>query len=233
MFALSGSSVIAAPYRGSDGQVVGVVGVIGPTRLNYARVVPMVDFGASPHEIYEMMDEQDFHDEAESIRAETAAGAPSLPSTIELPSLRSNSRTRPARRFTPLRRRRIVRRRLEAEKQQAQPMPRPALPATCWSRSSRPRAGPCARGGAGRGKDQKFRRRDRGDASRLDAVFARNGASTHRLVGQQLDPHRHQAMIEVATDGSEPGTIVEEMQSGYMLKDRLLRPALVAVAKAG
>ncbi|MCY7397311.1 MAG: heat-inducible transcriptional repressor HrcA [Sphingomonas bacterium] len=46
MFALSGSSVIAAPYRGSDGQVVGVVGVIGPTRLNYARVVPMVDFTA-------------------------------------------------------------------------------------------------------------------------------------------------------------------------------------------
>ena len=46
MFALSGSSVIAAPYRGSDGQVVGVVGVIGPTRLNYARVVPMVDYTA-------------------------------------------------------------------------------------------------------------------------------------------------------------------------------------------
>ena len=46
MFALSGSSVIAAPYRGSDGRVVGVVGIIGPTRLNYARVVPMVDFTA-------------------------------------------------------------------------------------------------------------------------------------------------------------------------------------------
>ena len=46
MFALSGSSVIAAPFSGSHGQVVGVVGVIGPTRLNYARVVPMVDFTA-------------------------------------------------------------------------------------------------------------------------------------------------------------------------------------------
>ena len=46
LFALSGSSVIAAPYRGRDGKVVGVVGVIGPTRLNYARVVPMVDFTA-------------------------------------------------------------------------------------------------------------------------------------------------------------------------------------------
>jgi heat-inducible transcriptional repressor len=46
LFALSGSSVIAAPYRDRDGRVVGVLGVIGPTRLNYARVVPMVDFTA-------------------------------------------------------------------------------------------------------------------------------------------------------------------------------------------
>ena len=46
LFALSGSSVIAAPWRGTDGRVVGVVGVIGPTRLNYARIVPMVDFTA-------------------------------------------------------------------------------------------------------------------------------------------------------------------------------------------
>jgi heat-inducible transcriptional repressor len=46
LFALSGSSVIAAPYRDGEGKVVGVVGVIGPTRLNYARVVPMVDFTA-------------------------------------------------------------------------------------------------------------------------------------------------------------------------------------------
>ncbi|WP_174274110.1 heat-inducible transcriptional repressor HrcA [Sphingomonas bacterium] len=46
LFALSGSSVIAAPYHDTAGRVVGVVGVIGPTRLNYARVVPMVDFTA-------------------------------------------------------------------------------------------------------------------------------------------------------------------------------------------
>lgn len=46
LFALSGSSVIASPYRDREGRVVGVVGVIGPTRLNYARLVPMVDFTA-------------------------------------------------------------------------------------------------------------------------------------------------------------------------------------------
>ena len=46
LFALSGSAVIASPYRDREGRVVGVLGVIGPTRLNYARVVPMVDFTA-------------------------------------------------------------------------------------------------------------------------------------------------------------------------------------------
>lgn len=46
LFSLSGSSVIAAPYHDREGRVVGVLGVIGPTRLNYARVVPMVDFTA-------------------------------------------------------------------------------------------------------------------------------------------------------------------------------------------
>jgi heat-inducible transcriptional repressor len=46
LFGLSGSSVIASPYRDREGRVLGVLGVIGPTRLNYARVVPMVDFTA-------------------------------------------------------------------------------------------------------------------------------------------------------------------------------------------
>ncbi|NCP17927.1 MAG: heat-inducible transcriptional repressor HrcA [Erythrobacter sp.] len=46
LFALSGSSVIASPFRDRDGNIVGVLGVIGPTRLNYARIVPMVDFTA-------------------------------------------------------------------------------------------------------------------------------------------------------------------------------------------
>ncbi|MXP09538.1 heat-inducible transcriptional repressor HrcA [Pseudoblastomonas halimionae] len=47
LFSLSGSSVVAAPYRDREGKVVGVLGVIGPTRLNYARVVPMIDFTAN------------------------------------------------------------------------------------------------------------------------------------------------------------------------------------------
>ena len=67
----------------------------------------------------------------------------------------------------------------------------------------------------------------------LDTVFQRNGITRVEALGQPLDPHRHQAMLEVPTDEAEPGTIVQEMQAGYMIKDRLLRPALVGVAREG
>ena len=64
----------------------------------------------------------------------------------------------------------------------------------------------------------------------LMAVFERNGIKRIASLGLPLDPNQHQAMIELASD-EEPGTIVQEMQAGYMIKDRLLRPAMVAVAK--
>jgi molecular chaperone GrpE len=66
----------------------------------------------------------------------------------------------------------------------------------------------------------------------LESVFARHGITKIEALGVPLDPNRHQAMLEVPSD-AEPGTIVQEMQSGYMIKDRLLRPALVGVARAG
>jgi molecular chaperone GrpE len=65
----------------------------------------------------------------------------------------------------------------------------------------------------------------------LENVFQRNGITRVEAIGQKLDPHLHQAMIEIPDDSVEPGTIVQEMQSGYTIKDRLLRPALVGVAK--
>lgn len=64
----------------------------------------------------------------------------------------------------------------------------------------------------------------------LTNVFQRNGLTKIEAMGQPLDPNRHQAMIEMPSD-AEPGTIVQEMQSGWMIRDRLLRPSLVAVAK--
>ena len=65
----------------------------------------------------------------------------------------------------------------------------------------------------------------------LDSVFARHGVSKVSALGETLDPNRHQAMMEVPSADAAPGTIVQEIQSGYMIKDRLLRPALVGVAR--
>jgi molecular chaperone GrpE len=67
----------------------------------------------------------------------------------------------------------------------------------------------------------------------LDSGFLRHGIARIEAIGKPLDPHLHQAMIEVPNDEAEPGTIVQEMQAGYTIKDRLLRPALVGVAKRG
>ena len=67
----------------------------------------------------------------------------------------------------------------------------------------------------------------------VEAVFQRHGITRIEAVGQRLDPNRHQAMLEVPSAEAEPGMVVQEMQAGYMIKDRLLRPALVGVAKAG
>ena len=66
----------------------------------------------------------------------------------------------------------------------------------------------------------------------LDSVFSKNGITRIAAMGMPLDPNQHQAMVEIPSADAEPGTIVAEMQAGYMIKDRLLRPALVGVAKA-
>lgn len=65
----------------------------------------------------------------------------------------------------------------------------------------------------------------------LDNVFSKHSISRIAAIGLPLDPNQHQAMIELPSEDAEPGTVVQELQAGYMIKDRLLRPALVAVAK--
>ncbi len=62
-------------------------------------------------------------------------------------------------------------------------------------------------------------------------IFGKHGIEPVEALGEELDPNRHQAMVEIPTDDAEPGTIVQQMQRGYVIKDRLLRPALVGVAK--
>jgi molecular chaperone GrpE len=70
-------------------------------------------------------------------------------------------------------------------------------------------------------------------AREIDKVFTAHGITRIAAMGLPLDPNQHQAMIEVPSADAEPGTIVQELQAGYMIKDRLLRPAMVAVAKKG
>lgn len=65
----------------------------------------------------------------------------------------------------------------------------------------------------------------------VEKVFAQHGVTRIASVGLPLDPNQHQAMMEVPSADHEPGTVVSELQSGYMIRDRLLRPAMVTVAK--
>jgi molecular chaperone GrpE len=65
----------------------------------------------------------------------------------------------------------------------------------------------------------------------VEKVFAQHGITRVAAMGLPLDPNQHQAMLEVPSDQHEAGTVVQEMQSGWMIKDRLLRPAMVAVSK--
>lgn len=65
----------------------------------------------------------------------------------------------------------------------------------------------------------------------LESVFTKHNITRIPAMHLPLDPNQHQAMIEIPTDEHEPGTIVQEMQTGYMIKDRLLRAAYVGVAK--
>jgi molecular chaperone GrpE len=69
-------------------------------------------------------------------------------------------------------------------------------------------------------------------AKELDTVFQRNGIVRVEAIGQPLDPNKHQAIMEMESAEAAPGTVIHEMQTGWMIKDRLLRPAMVGVAKA-
>ncbi len=63
------------------------------------------------------------------------------------------------------------------------------------------------------------------------SIFKKNNIEPVKSINEKLDPNLHQAMLEIEDETKEPGTIVQEIQKGFMMKDRLLRPALVAVSK--
>ena len=63
------------------------------------------------------------------------------------------------------------------------------------------------------------------------SIFKKNNIEPIKSINEKLDPNLHQAMMEIEDDAKEPGTIVQEIQKGFMMKDRLLRPSLVGVSK--
>ena len=178
-------------------------------------------------------DDEKLHDEAEEIRKDTAAASPELAEHDRLTELEKALEDANSKALYAAAETQNVRRRLEAEKAQAA-----AFAAAGFARdmlaikdhleralvavSDELRADQTA---------ANFLAGIEATARELEAAFARHGITRIDSIGQAFDPHKHQAMMEIPTDQTPPGTIVEEMQSGYMLKDRLLRPALVGVAK--
>jgi molecular chaperone GrpE len=178
-------------------------------------------------------DEDDLHDEAEELREETADGAPEVAEHDRVAELEKQIEEARSNALYAAAETQNVRRRLEQELQQATSYAAAGFARGMLSIKDQLDPALAAVGDELRADKtaSNFLAGIEATARELESAFARNGISRVKSVGEPLDPHRHQAMLEIPTDGAEPGTIVEEMQAGYMMKDRLLRPALVAVAK--
>jgi molecular chaperone GrpE len=179
-------------------------------------------------------DDEQLHEEAEEIRKETAQDAPELAEHDRLLELEKALEDANSKALYAAAETQNVRRRLEAEKVQAA-----AYASAAFARDMLAIKDHLDRALAAVSDELRadqtaanFLAGIEATARELEAAFARQGITRIKSIGEKLDPHRHQAMIEVPTDTAEAGTIVDEMQAGYMLKDRLLRPALVGVAKA-
>ena len=181
-----------------------------------------------------MNDENDkLHDEAEEIRAETAEGSPELQEHDQLAQLQKQLEEANSKALYAAAELQNARRRMEKEVGDAK-----AYAAAGFARDMLAIKDHLDRALAAVGDDLRadktaanFLAGIESTARELDQVFSRNGVNRVEAKGQPLDPHKHQAMIEIPNDEVEPGTIVEEMQAGYVMKDRLLRPALVGVAR--
>ena len=171
------------------------------------------------------------HDEAQEIRAETAADSPELQEHDQFAELQAQLEDAQQKALYAAAEVQNVRRRAEQERLQAVTYANTGFARDMLSvKDNLDRALSHIPEGAREGELKNFIEGIEATARELDAVFGRNGVTRVEAKGLPLDPNRHQAMIEIPSD-AEPGTIVEEMQAGYVLKDRLLRPALVGVAR--
>ena len=180
-----------------------------------------------------MNDEQNLHDEAAEIRQDTAEDSPELQEHDHFAELQKELEEARQNVLYAQAETQNVRRRLEQEKQVAS-----AYSVTGFAREMLSVKDNLDRALAAvpeeLRQDEKLKALLTGieaTSRELDAVFQRNGITPITAIGETLDPNRHQAMIEIPSDEAEPGTVVQELQGGYMIKERLLRPALVGVAR--
>jgi molecular chaperone GrpE len=180
-----------------------------------------------------MTEDEKLHDEAEDIRKETAQGAPELAEHDRVAELERLLEEANSKALYSAAEAQNTRRRLEAEAQSASSYAAAQFARDMLAIKDNLERALVAVNDELRGDKvaSQFLAGIEATARELEAVFARHGITRIKSIGETLDPHRHQAMIEVPTDQAEPGTIVDEMQAGYVMKDRLLRPALVGVAK--
>ena len=178
-------------------------------------------------------DEEQLHDDAEELRRETADGSPEVAEHDHVAQLEKQLEEANSKALYAAAETQNVRRRLEQELQQAT-----SYAAAGFARDMLAIKDHLDRALAAVGEDlradktaSQFLAGIEATSRELEAVFQRHGIQRVKSIGETLDPHRHQAMIEIPSADAEPGTIVEEMQPGYTMKDRLLRPALVGVAK--
>ena len=178
-------------------------------------------------------EDEDLHEEAEEIRKETARGAPEVAEHDHVAELERQLQEAKSAALYAAAETQNVRRRLEQEKSQAS-----AYAAAQFARDMLAIKDHLDRALAAVSEElradkvaSQFLAGIESTSRELDAVFQRHGITRIKSIGEALDPHRHQAMMEVPTEDAQPGTIVDELQAGYMMKDRLLRPALVGVAK--
>jgi molecular chaperone GrpE len=180
-----------------------------------------------------MQDDDDIHDDAEDIRRETADHAPEVAEHDRITELEKALEEANSKALYAAAEVQNVRRRLEAEKTQAASYASATFARDMLAIKDHLDRALAAVSDELRGDRvaSNFLAGIESTARELDAVFQRNGVTRIDAMGEALDPHKHQAMMEVPTDEAEPGTVVQVMQPGYMLKDRLLRPAMVGVAK--
>ena len=180
-----------------------------------------------------MIENEDRIEEAEEIRRETAGASPEVAEHDRVAELEKQLEEANSKALYAAAEIQNVRRRLESEKQQAANYATTNFARDMLAIKDHLERALSAVSDELRGDKvaSNFLAGIESTARELEQVFTRHGVSRIEAVGQPLDPHRHQAMMEVPNDEAEPGTIVQEMQPGYMLKDRLLRPALVGVAR--